>query len=83
MPLYNLDKAQVCHRSSLKGPALLGIMRMRSQVGECALPGDLFNVPVRVDLLHRVVRWQRAKKQQVQLAQTQTLAMHNAQCSTG
>jgi large subunit ribosomal protein L4 len=28
------------------------------------LPGDVFNVPVRLDILHRVVRWQRAKAQQ-------------------
>jgi large subunit ribosomal protein L4 len=28
------------------------------------LPGDIFNVPVRLDILHRVVRWQRAKAQQ-------------------
>ena len=28
------------------------------------LPGDVFNVPVRVDILHRVVRWQRARVQQ-------------------
>ena len=35
------------------------------QVGECVLPGDLFNVPVRVDILHQVVKWQRAKARQV------------------
>lgn len=26
---------------------------------------DIFHVPVRRDVLHEVVRWQRAKKQQV------------------
>jgi len=36
----------------------------REQVGTIELGGDVFNVPVRRDILHRVVRWQRAKKQQ-------------------
>lgn len=34
------------------------------QVGSVELGGDIFNIPVRRDILHRVVRWQRAKKQQ-------------------
>ncbi len=34
-------------------------------VGEYTLPGDVFNVPIRKDVLHRVVRWQLAKRQQV------------------
>ena len=37
----------------------------RQSVGNLALPGDIFNVPVRRDILHRVVRWQLAKRQQV------------------
>ena len=37
----------------------------RQEVGSCSLPGDVFNVPVRRDILHRVVRWQLAKRQQV------------------
>ena len=34
-------------------------------VGQTTLPGDIFGVPVRRDILHRVVRWQLAKRQQV------------------
>ena len=34
-------------------------------VGEHILPADIFNVPIRKDILHRVVRWQLAKRQQV------------------
>lgn len=30
----------------------------------CQLDEDIFHVPVRVDILHRVVRWQLAKRQQ-------------------
>lgn len=33
-------------------------------VDRAVLPGDVFNVPVRTDILHRVVRWQRAKRRQ-------------------
>ena len=29
------------------------------------LPGVIFDVPVRIDILQRVVRWQLAKRQQV------------------
>ena len=29
------------------------------------LPGDVFDVPIRIDIMHQVVRWQRAKAQQV------------------
>mmetsp|Transcript_4760 Transcript_4760/g.8268 ORF Transcript_4760/g.8268 Transcript_4760/m.8268 type:complete len:345 (-) Transcript_4760:413-1447(-) len=37
------------------------VYTMQSQAqGLQQLPGDIFNVPVRVDLLHRVVRWLRA-----------------------
>ncbi|KAK9908815.1 hypothetical protein WJX75_003252 [Coccomyxa subellipsoidea] len=36
----------------------------REVVGEYTLPGDVFNVPIRKDILHRVVRWQQAKRQQ-------------------
>ena len=34
-------------------------------VGDYILPGSIFNVPVRKDILQRVVRWQMAKRQQV------------------
>lgn len=34
------------------------------QVGRTELPPDIFGIEVRRDILHRVVRWQRAKKQQ-------------------
>lgn len=30
------------------------------------LDGDVFDVPIRKDIVHRVVRWQLAKRQQVQ-----------------
>ncbi|KAK9863777.1 hypothetical protein WJX84_002040 [Apatococcus fuscideae] len=36
----------------------------RDQVGSHLLPRAVFDVPVRRDILHRVVRWQRAKAQQ-------------------
>lgn len=34
-------------------------------VGQTVLPGAVFDVDVRRDILHRVVRWQLAKRQQV------------------
>lgn len=34
------------------------------QVGTYTLGGDIFDVPIRRDILHRVVRWQLAKRQQ-------------------
>lgn len=34
------------------------------QVGSYILPGDVFNTTVRRDILHRVVRWQLAARQQ-------------------
>lgn len=33
-------------------------------VGTYVLGGDVFDVPIRTDILHRVVRWQLAKRQQ-------------------
>ncbi|KAK9795864.1 hypothetical protein WJX73_010076 [Symbiochloris irregularis] len=33
-------------------------------VGTCTLPGRIFDVAVRKDILHRVVRWQLAKRRQ-------------------
>ena len=39
----------------------------REALGSCTLPGDIFNVPVRRDILQRVVRWQLAKRQQVRV----------------
>lgn len=35
--------------------------------GFMVLAGDVFDVPIRKDIIHRVVRWQLAKRQQVQL----------------
>lgn len=32
--------------------------------GFMVLPGDVFDVPIRKDIIHRVVRWQLAKRQQ-------------------
>lgn len=31
------------------------------------LAGDVFDVPIRKDIIHRVVRWQLAKRQQVRI----------------
>ena len=39
-------------------------------IGDIALPGSIFNVPIRPDILHRVVRWQLAKRRQVQSSST-------------
>ncbi|KAK9827149.1 hypothetical protein WJX74_008229 [Apatococcus lobatus] len=36
----------------------------RDQVGSHRLPRSVFDVPIRRDILHRVVRWQQAKAQQ-------------------
>lgn len=33
--------------------------------GLMLLAGDVFDVPIRKDIIHRVVRWQLAKRQQV------------------
>lgn len=33
--------------------------------GFMILAGDVFDVPIRKDIIHRVVRWQLAKRQQV------------------
>lgn len=33
--------------------------------GLMVLAGDVFDVPIRKDIVHRVVRWQLAKRQQV------------------
>lgn len=37
--------------------------------GFMVLAGDVFDVPIRKDIIHRVVRWQLAKRQQVQVLQ--------------
>lgn len=36
----------------------------KNRIGSYVLPGDIFDVPIRIDILHRVVRWQLAKRQQ-------------------
>jgi len=36
----------------------------RMEIGTMVLPEDVFGVPVRIDILHRVVRWQLARRQQ-------------------
>ena len=42
------------------------VLNLRAEpVGSYTLPGDLFDVPIRRDILQRVVRWQLAKRQQV------------------
>ena len=41
----------------------------REAVGTAVLPGPVFNAKVRRDILHRVVRWQLAKRQQARIWQ--------------
>lgn len=36
----------------------------RQQIGTYTLDGTIFNVPIRTDILHRVVKWQLARRQQ-------------------
>lgn len=36
--------------------------------GYMVLAGDVFDLPIRKDIVHRVVLWQRAKRQQVLVA---------------
>lgn len=36
----------------------------RKEVGSIVLDGKIFDVPIRLDILHRVVRWQLARRQQ-------------------
>lgn len=36
----------------------------REPIGKYILSGDIFDVPIRRDILHRVVRWQLARRQQ-------------------
>ncbi|KAF6260221.1 ribosomal protein L4 domain-containing protein [Scenedesmus sp. NREL 46B-D3] len=46
-------------------PRRVGLYNLdKQQLASVELPGDIFNVPVRVDVLHEVVRWQRAKARQ-------------------
>ena len=48
-----------------------------NQVGDIVLPGSIFNVPIRKDILHRVVTWQLAKRRQVSLlAQSYCCIIH-------
>ena len=37
--------------------------------GLATIAGDVFDVPIRPDIVHRVVRWQLAKRRQVREAQ--------------
>ena len=36
----------------------------KEPIGKYVLEGDIFDIPIRRDILHRVVRWQLARKQQ-------------------
>lgn len=38
---------------------------MNEDNGFMVLAGDVFGAPIRKDIIHRVVRWQLAKRQQV------------------
>jgi ribosomal protein L4 len=37
----------------------------REDKGIAILAGDIFDVPIRSDIVHRVVRWQLAKRREV------------------
>jgi large subunit ribosomal protein L4 len=40
----------------------LNVINLENQtIGEIELPESIFNLPIRLDILHRVVQWQRAK----------------------
>lgn len=41
--------------------------------GFMVLAGDVFDVPIRKDIVHRVVRWQLAKRQQVLLEYSKSI----------
>lgn len=45
--------------------------------GFMVLAGDVFDVPLRTDIIHRVVRWQLAKRQQVILLTKNYLILYN------
>ena len=53
----------------------------RETLGSCTLPGDIFNVPIRRDILQRVVRWQLAKRQQVRACNATLAAQQYLQAS--
>ena len=61
------------HRPDLTVPLLNW---QNNQVGDIVLPGSIFNVPVRKDILHRVVTWQLAKRRQVRLLAHDTITAH-------
>jgi len=44
----------------------------RSSFDEIVLPGRHFDVPIRIDIAHRVVRWQLARKRGVSTAKTKS-----------
>ncbi len=46
-------------------PKHVKVLNLEGEVVDVVeLPGDVFSVPVRVDILQQVVRWQRARRQQ-------------------
>ena len=45
--------------------------------GFLTLAGDVFDVPIRKDIIHRVVRWQLAKRQQVLYTQIKKTCVSN------
>ena len=65
---YHCFSSQVWHGTRSPTPPDVSIPLRNWQndtVGDFILPGSIFNVPVRKDILQRVVRWQMAKRQQV------------------
>ncbi|CAK0743095.1 hypothetical protein CVIRNUC_001443 [Coccomyxa viridis] len=64
---YHCFSSQVWHGTRSPTPPDVSIPLRNWQndtVGDFILPGSIFNVPVRKDILQRVVRWQMAKRQQ-------------------
>ena len=71
-PIHNLELEKVIEKTSFRSARQIHEkfhiqlpMVVYLQVGRTELPSDIFGVEVRKDILHRVVRWQRARKQQV------------------
>jgi len=60
---------QVQHIVGLSQDILIPVTNFHNEdKGFMVLPGDVFDLPIRKDIIHRVVRWQLAKRQQVVIA---------------
>lgn len=59
------------HFAEAAGDTTVPVYNLKQQeVGQYTLPATIFGVPVRRDILHRVVRWQLAERQQVHTCNT-------------